>query len=169
MNMSPYPPTHVTIAQSSIGQRETDGANDSGFIRGLWQSLTKNWQWLRGQPWCGAFVADCLKGASLPIIEEYYRAKAWALYGNPIATHEFGCIAVLERTGGGHVAFVVGMTSQGQTLLLGGNQGNAVSIIKVNPSDVLCYRSVPDGQTKFKTPVLNEQQISQFKTKGSFA
>lgn len=169
MKATPYPPLHVTIAHFEIGQRELFGKNDSLFIRGLWQSLAKNWQWLLGQPWCGAFVAKCLKDAGLPVIKTYYRAKDWAQYGGPIATPELGCIAVLERKGGGHVAFVVGMTSQGQLLLLGGNQDDSVSIIKVPSGDVLCYRSVPDGQVKFKTPVLDEKQIAQFKTKGSFA
>jgi uncharacterized protein (TIGR02594 family) len=137
---------HLDIAAKYLGQSESWGNNDSAFIQKLWKTLTPNWQWLKGQPWCGGFVGDVLKEAGLPVIKDFYRAKAWADYGMPLAAPETGCIAVLSRVGGGHVAFVYGKTAHGEVILLGGNQGNKVSLMTVNPSDVFCYRAVPNQQ-----------------------
>ena len=51
--------------------------------------------------------AGCLLAGSWPgryVVREWYRAKEWA---NPLLTKlnapAYGCIAVLDRTGGGHV------------------------------------------------------------------
>ena len=40
----------------------------------------------------------------------------------------YGCIVVFSRAGGGHVGFLVGKDKQGNLMILGGNQSNAVNI-----------------------------------------
>ena len=56
-----------------------------------------------------------------------------------------GCIAVFERKGGGHVGFVVGTDERGRLMVLGGNQGDAVTIAPFDKSRVLGYR-YPQGE-----------------------
>jgi uncharacterized protein (TIGR02594 family) len=159
---------HLDLAETFIGQSENWGNNDSAFIQKCWQSLSKSWAWLRGQPWCGGFVAYVLKESGLPVIKEYYRAKAWVTYGNPLAAPELGCIAILSRIGGGHVAFVYGMTDHGEVILLGGNQGNKVSLMTANPSDCT-FRSVPDGLEKFEPIVYAGNYVSAKNQRGVFS
>jgi uncharacterized protein (TIGR02594 family) len=159
---------HLDIAQKYLGQSEKWGDNDGPFIQKCWQSLAKSWAWLRGQPWCGGFVGYVLKECGLPVIKDYYRAKAWLNYGNPLAAPEWGCIAVLSRVGGGHVAFVYGMTDEGEVILLGGNQGNKVSLMTVSPSDCT-FRSVPDDAYKCPPKVYAGDYVSATNSAGVFA
>ena len=45
----------------------------------------------------------------------------------------------MSRTGGGHVGFVVGEDDKGNILLLGGNQGNRVSIASFPKTRITAY------------------------------
>ncbi len=142
-------PLHLAIAASYLGQSETEAANKSPFIRSIWQRFGASW--LLGQPWCGGFVALCLDAAKLPYVKNYFRALAWVDYGGACVLPHLGCIAILERKGGGHVAFVVGeifISGVLHYVLLGGNQGDKVSLITVKATDIKCFRAVPDGQAK---------------------
>jgi hypothetical protein len=51
-----------------------------------------------------------------------------------------GCIVVFTREGGGHVGFVVGQDQQGNLLVLGGNQGDAVNVKAFPLARVSGYR-----------------------------
>lgn len=82
--------------------------------------------------WCGTFVSACLATAGFkpPRGAVGVRARWWGGWGDPLSLTErppLGAIAVYSRPGGGHVGFVVGMTPQGDLIILGGNQGNAVT------------------------------------------
>lgn len=95
-------------------------------------------------PWCSAFVNWCLKEASLPITKKA-NARSWLNYTGAnmcLAAPTWGCITVLWRgkpSGWqGHVGFYGG-AERDKIILLGGNQGRAVSI-KAFPADhVLGY------------------------------
>jgi uncharacterized protein (TIGR02594 family) len=81
-------------------------------------------------PWCGTFVADCMwTGSGITPPKIAVRAKAWATWGRPIAPC-LGAVLVFGRQGGGHVGFYV---AEDDTAfhVLGGNQGNAVSITRI--------------------------------------
>ncbi len=54
-----------------------------------------------------------------------------------------GCVVVFERAGGGHVGLVVGETAGGRLLVLGGNQGDAVSVAAFQRERVVAYRWPP--------------------------
>lgn len=134
-------PTYLTAARRDIGQREALGPNDSKWIRGMWAKFSAGW--LLGQPWCGGAVAKWLSDAGYPIPKHYYRALAWAEYGMPCPKPMQGAIAVLTRKGGGHVAFVTGVTSDGSHVrLLGGNQNDAVNESWFPASRITTYRVV---------------------------
>jgi uncharacterized protein (TIGR02594 family) len=80
-------------------------------------------------PWCGLFVGYCLGVSGRFVVREWYRASAWQTpQMTRILRPAYGSIVVMARTGGGHVGFVVGVDQRGNIMVLGGNQGNAVSI-----------------------------------------
>jgi uncharacterized protein (TIGR02594 family) len=70
----------------------------------------------------------------------YYRAKAWLDWGMPLQMPAHGCVVVFSRAGGGHVGLVVGESPDWSLAVLGGNQGNAVSIAMFDRDRVLGYR-----------------------------
>jgi len=93
--------------------------------------------------WCAAFVDWCLKQADAPHLG-YATAKSWLDFGTPVAHPVYGCITVIKpssSTGSttGHVGFFV--ESRGSNVvLLGGNQGDAVTEDRFKQSTVLGHR-----------------------------
>ena len=93
--------------------------------------------------WCAAFVNWCLSQAGAPLLG-YATAKSWLEFGTPVARPVYGCLTVIKpssSTGSttGHVAFFVEYRGN-NVVLLGGNQGDAVSEVPFKESTVLGYR-----------------------------
>ena len=125
----------IKAARPFIGQREVPGPGVNAWIKDLWLRLPGG-RWFWGEygqddsklPWCGAFMARVCQDAGLPFPKRYSSALAWAEWGVPLVVPAQGCVAVLTRDGGGHVAIVTGISPDGRSVrLLGGNQGDAVS------------------------------------------
>lgn len=142
----------MRYARSFDGLREVKGPKHSVTILG-W--LDKLGAWWRDDetPWCGVFVAHCLQDAGLPYPPMYMRAKAWADYGSLLRRDRLaaGAILVFDRAGGGHVGFYVGEDA-GHYFVLGGNQGNAVSVMKLGKSRLVASRW-PKGEPVIGKPV----------------
>jgi uncharacterized protein (TIGR02594 family) len=137
-------PSYLTAARRDIGLREVKGPKHAGRIVQMLQRLGAWWR-DDETPWCGVAVASWLSEAGYPIPKHYYRALAWADYGDGLALPRQGAIAVLTRKGGGHVALVTGATPDYKHVrLLGGNQGDAVSEAWFPASRITAYR-VPPG------------------------
>ena len=132
-------PSYLKIARNYLGTKEIVGVINSPVITG-WLVKLNAWWRDDEQPWCGVFVAACLDEAKLPYPKLYMRAKTWLSYGAVLDKTCLGCIVIFERAGGGHVGFVVGKDNAGRLLVLGGNQGNEVSIKPFNIDRVLGYR-----------------------------
>lgn len=128
----------LDVGEKLIGTAEIPGPKHSAVII-KWLEKLRAWWRSDEVPWCGVFVAHCLVESGLPIIPLWMRAKAWADYGEKIPFPIPGCIVVFDRVGGGHVGFAVGETREGRLLVLGGNQGNKVSVAAFDRSRVLCY------------------------------
>ena len=64
------------------------------------------------------------------MVKNLFRASAWAdsQLMTKLYKPAYGCIVTFTRQGGGHVGFVVGKDTRGNLMVLGGSQGNAVSI-----------------------------------------
>jgi uncharacterized protein (TIGR02594 family) len=97
-------------------------------------------------PWCSAFVNWCMSQAGIQGTGSG-RARSWLTWGDAtLGTPSFGAITVLWRGSingtAGHVAFYVG-SSWGDLLLLGGNQGDSVSVSSYPASRLLGYRWPP--------------------------
>ena len=152
----------VAEARKHIGLAEVAGKQHNSTIVN-W--LIKLGAWWRDDetPWCGTFVAHCLRQVGRPVPQHWYRARAYESYGTRLDKPAYGCIAVFSRQGGGHVGFVVGQDKQGNLLVLGGNQGNKVSIAKFSRSRVTAYVwadkavgvSSKPAESRYQLPVLN--------------
>lgn len=97
-------------------------------------------------PWCAAFV-DSVLGVSGKPTRNSLAAADFLTYGKPTTEPKIGDIVVLSpqsegRTG--HVGFYAGKASDGSVMVLGGNQGNKVSIDRFASDSVRGYRKVPD-------------------------
>lgn len=89
-------------------------------------------------PWCGLAVGHALGTVGRYVIKDWFRAGAWDDDSKMTRLKKpaYGAIAVKKRVGGNHVFFIVGKNAKGQIMGLGGNQGNKISIIPFNLSDI---------------------------------
>jgi uncharacterized protein (TIGR02594 family) len=140
----------VTEARKHIGQKEVPGPGVNAWIRDLWHGLPGGpWFWKHyGQddsklPWCGAFCAGVFKRCGIAIPQRYASAVSWLEWGQKINAPAFGCVVVFSRHGGGHVGIVVGKDQRGRLMVLGGNQGDAVSVAPFDRARVTGYRWPP--------------------------
>lgn len=100
--------------------------------------------------------AYCAKGVSAVLELSGIRsarsawARSYAKWGQELSGPAVGAIVVFWRKSIdstlGHVGFVVGKNADGALMVLGFNQGNAVSIAAFAPARVLSFRW-PPGQT----------------------
>mgnify|MGYP003417094436 CR=1 FL=1 len=132
-------PKWLKHAKTYLGTAEIPGKATAPVIA-RWLSELKSWWQDDEQPWCGTFVAAVLRESGLPVAKHWYRARDWMNWGIPLDTPALGCVVVYERTGGGHVGFVVGTDVLGRVMTLGGNQGNRVFIAPFDSVRVLGYR-----------------------------
>lgn len=127
-------------AFGEVGVRRTNKAPGNPRIIEYWKLFKMSGIKNERTPWCSGFVGAALEssGISTASPASTYKmrtkdsSKYWLVWhgGCKLAQPAYGCIAVMERQGGGHVGFVVGRTEDGDLILLGGNQGSAVSIAK---------------------------------------
>lgn len=128
------------IAKGEIGQKEIPGEADNPRIVQYQQATS-----LRATddetPWCASFVNWCLQEAGIAGTNSA-AARSFLNWGREIKEPVPGCIVVLKRGNSswqGHVGFYVGTVGD-RINLLGGNQGNSVSIKGYRREDVLGYR-----------------------------
>lgn len=135
-------PVWLAIARGDIGLRELPGAPTAPRIA-TWLKNLKAWWNDDETPWCGVAVAAWMQACDIALPKHWYRAKGWLEWGRELVTPAVGCVVVFERTGGGHVGLVVGISEVGYLMVLGGNQGDEVSIRAFDKSRVIGYRWPP--------------------------
>ena len=133
------PPRLVREALALYGVREKDGKIDNPVIL-AWADECG----IKGYkddeiPWCGLFMAVIAKRAGWPMVESPLWARNWAKWGNPSPEPGLGDVLVFVRGQGGHVGVYVGEDSD-CFHVLGGNQGNAVSIVSIARDRLLAAR-----------------------------
>lgn len=132
-------PDYMTIAEAEIGTAEVPGAKANPRIVEYHKATT-----LRAgsdeTPWCSSFVNWAMKEAGYPTTRSA-AARSWARYGKA-GPLEYGSIIVVSRGTNpalGHVGFVHRV--QGAYVwILGGNQGNRVSIARYPLSRLVATR-----------------------------
>lgn len=93
-------------------------------------------------PWCGLFMAIVAERAGKPLPQSPLWALAWAQFGRPAARPALGDVLVFRRHGGGHVGLYL---AEDETAfhVLGGNQGDRVSVARIARSRLLEARRPP--------------------------
>lgn len=123
-------PAWVVEGLKHVGLKEIAGPKHNQTILD-WIKNLNGWFTDDETPWCGTFIAQCLKEAGRGVPKHWYRALAYESYGTRLSKPAYGCIGVMARKGGGHVTFIMGETKDGKYLVgLGGNQSNAVNLMK---------------------------------------
>lgn len=131
-----------TIAEGLklYGVTEKPGKADSPTIMG-WVTETKiAGYYADAVPWCGLYAAVVALRAGKPIPEGPLWALNWKKFG--VAVFEdasLGDVLVFKRPGGGHVGFYIAEDAT-HYHVLGGNQGDAVSIIRIAKSRCVAVR-----------------------------
>lgn len=135
-------PAWLLEARKHIGEREIKGPRHNSLILGWWRAIKRGGIKDDETPWCAAFVGGCLEAVGLRS-SRFESARSYLDWGVRLEGPELGAVVVLGRPGGGHlghVGFVVGRDVAGNLLVLGGNQGDAVSVAAFARSRVLGYR-----------------------------
>jgi uncharacterized protein (TIGR02594 family) len=89
--------------------------------------------------WCGLFIAVCAKRAGFPFNQKALAAREWVSWGKRALYPSLGDVLIFQRTGGGHVGLYVG-EDDSCFHVLGGNQGNTVSIVRIDKNRLLASR-----------------------------
>jgi len=139
-DFSPYPWMEFALREYGIRgiSRQGRTVNVTAYLKatGIGRSNDET-------AWCSAFVNWCLLMASFPGTGKA-NARSWLDWGGVTLDFPvYGCVVVLWRGSRdgwlGHVGFFVGMQGD-NLLLLGGNQGNAVSVRPYSKVRVLGMR-----------------------------
>lgn len=163
-------PLLVEVALAELGTIEGGGtANNPKIIRWAdevaaaakspYNDWAADWYNKDSVPWCGLFAAVCAVrsangNANRMPPKNYLAAASWASFGVPVQWRGreglrlneilVGDVAVFSRSGGNHVAIVVGVSKDGKYLhCVGGNQDNAVSIKGLPISRLYAVRRPP--------------------------
>lgn len=142
-------PVWLSHARSLIGIKETPGKTHTKAILD-WVKGLGGWFTDDETPWCGTFVAHCIRTAGISDIpKNWFRAREWEHWGQP-SPPRVGAVVVFSRTGGGHVGFLVGENAENY-YVLGGNQSNAVNITPIAKSRSTAVRwpsTIPLSEVK---------------------
>jgi uncharacterized protein (TIGR02594 family) len=131
----------IAEAELSAGVREIPGPEDNPRIL-EYQRATALGATDDETPWCSAFVNWCMMQAGIARTNSA-AARSWLTWGTSLAAPRLGCVTVLSRSTDptkGHVGFFVDDDGPEYLRLLGGNQGNAVSIRTYRAELALGYR-----------------------------
>ncbi|ENQ7891715.1 TIGR02594 family protein [Escherichia coli] len=137
--MANIEPRWLIEARKHIGLTEIKGAKHNPEIVQFWRDIKRGGIKDDETPWCAAFVGAMLERVGIRSTR-FESAKSYLDWGEKLDTSAYGCIVVFTRVGGGHVGFVVGRRANGDLLVLGGNQGDAVNIRAFPTSRVSGYR-----------------------------
>lgn len=134
------PPPWLVVAELEMGVSEIPGPKNNPRII-EYQKSTALQDSGDTIPWCSCFANFVVKHAGY-IGTDSAVARSWLNNGTELKKPEFGCVVILKRGTGwsGHVGFYVGETTPDTIRVLGGNQGNKVSIENFPKSQVISYR-----------------------------
>lgn len=151
-------PIWLSKARTYVGLKEIPGPATNTTIAGWLAKLKAPWK-DDETAWCGTFVASMFDSVGITPVKGWAGARNWLNFGIKLPAPGVGCVVVFWRgqlTGwSGHVGFVIGKDKNGNLMVLGGNQGDAVSIKPFERTRVLGYRW-PAG---VPTPTINELPV----------
>lgn len=151
-------PRWLDHARAYLGLREIPGRAHNPKIINWWRKIRMGFS-DDETPWCAGFVGGVLEECGIRSSRSA-AARSYVKFGKKLSKPAYGCIVVFwrgKRTGwSGHVGFVVGVDSRGNLMVLGGNQGNAVTIKPFSRARVLAYRwpGIAPFEERYKLPLL---------------
>tara|TARA_R110000796_G_scaffold16675_3_gene51955 strand:+ start:492 stop:3311 length:2820 start_codon:yes stop_codon:yes gene_type:complete len=120
--------------------------------------------------WCAAFVNATLSKTGLDGTR-VLNARSFLDWGSEVTEPQLGDVVVLYRGNPdgwqGHVGFFKGFDENGDILILGGNQGDSVSVSSYDKDRLLGYRR-PDGVTGGGTEAGLSQAVYKSATDPTF-
>lgn len=135
-------PVWVLEGRRKLGLHETiDNAEVRAFLKSDGRTLGDPSK----LPWCGDFVESCIRLTlpDEPIPTNPYLARNWLKFGVRAPEPVVGAVAVFWRGSksgtSGHVGFVVGADAS-YLAILGGNQGNRISVSRLDRGRLLGCR-----------------------------
>lgn len=154
-------PRMLQEALKLYGLLEVPGPNDNGVIlkwadelgvslNTVYSRWVADWYNNDSIAWCGLFMAYVAMKSNVDdrpdrrAPNNFLAALSWASFGEPVAKDQamLGDVLVFVREGGGHVGIYVGEDSVAFHVL-GGNQGDAVSILRISKSRLYAVRRTP--------------------------
>lgn len=136
---SPNKPRWLVVAEREVGVRETPGPRSTPRVLEYHQATALH-ATDDAVPWCAAFVGWVLTQSNIPPTGQA-NARSYLAWGVPCGVLP-GAVVVLKRGTSrwqGHVGFVVGSDAM-RVRVLGGNQGDAVSVLWFPRAKVLGCR-----------------------------
>ncbi|MBU4681192.1 TIGR02594 family protein [Cedecea davisae] len=135
MNELPW----IAEGRKYIGQMEIKGPRHNPLILQFWKDIRRGGIKDDETPWCAAYAGAMLERVGIQS-SRFESARSYLNWGVAIKEPAYGCIVVFSRDGGGHVGFVVGQQKNGDLMVLGGNQSDAINIRAFSRSRVTGYR-----------------------------
>jgi len=89
-------------------------------------------------PWCSSEMCKWMERAGIPSTSSA-AAASWGNWGRELKNGQLGCVVVMSRTGGNHVALYLDEDDVG-VYCLGGNQGDRVSVRRYSWDRVSHFR-----------------------------
>lgn len=134
-------PMFLRIAKKYLNVKELPGDAHNVTILGWWKKLQI--KVCRDEtPWCAAFVGGVLEECGIQSTRSP-SARSYVKWGAKLKEPAYGCVVTFwrgePRGWSGHVGFVVGKDLRGNLMVLGGNQGDRVSIKPFAIDRVLSY------------------------------
>lgn len=127
-------PRHLLKAVELYGVTESVGNANNPVILG-WAKETglEKIYTADSTPWCGLYASVVMQRANRPIVKDPLWALNWNNFGVRVDVPMLGDILTFTRKSGGHVGFYIGQDDTAYHVL-GGNQGNKVSIVRIAKS-----------------------------------
>jgi len=154
-------PRMVSLGVSLIGTREVVGKGSNRTILEWRDELNQNGVKISGYSdddiaWCGLFVAYLAYNRcnfAHEVVTDPLWARNWASYGIKSPKASLGDVLVFSRNGGGHVGLYIAEDGQAYHVL-GGNQGNSVSIARIEKARCIAvrrpiYRNTPESVKQY--------------------
>lgn len=146
-------PDWLRHARHHIGLKEAPGNADNPEVVRMYAEAGHPEIRHDATPWCAAFVGSMLSRAGLRGTGGL-AAREYEGWGERLDKPILGCVGVKKRPGAGwvgHVGFVVA-ASKDFIWMLGGNQGDAVSIARFPRGDFTAFRW-PKNTPKATSPL----------------
>jgi len=124
-------PKLLVEAVKLLGTKEVVGKQHNPVILGWAKELGLEKVYTADEiPWCGLAIAYACHKAGVTVVDKPLWALSWAKWGTKVSEPMLGDILTFKRDGGGHVGIYVGEDKDCYHVL-GGNQGNAMSVSRI--------------------------------------